>query len=133
MPVIEWSEDLSVGVPVLDGHHQRLLGLLNQLYEVIRRRDADDVIGHVLDALERYTVYHFAEEERLMEAAGYPDLAAHRNTHRILTGHVQQMMGEHRGNPGAFIAAELFEFLSDWLIHHIKSEDMAYREHLAGG
>lgn len=127
MPVIEWTDDLSVGVASLDGHHQRLIALLNQLHDVIRRADTSEVVGAILGELIRYTYYHFGEEERLMEVAGYADLAAHRQSHRAITERVREMEAEWEADPRSVIAAELFEFLADWLIHHIRSEDMRYR------
>jgi len=125
MPVIEWSDDLSVGVDVLDGHHKQLIHLMNRLYEVLRSND-EAVVGQVLGELIRYTYYHFGEEERLMEVRGYPDLDAHRQSHKVIAEHVREMEAEYDSNPRSVIAAELFEFLSDWLIHHIRVEDSRY-------
>lgn len=133
MPVVEWSDDLSVGVDILDRHHQRLIDLLNELYEVLRGDNGEAVVGKVLGELIRYTYYHFGEEERLMEVAGYDDLEAHRQLHRIIAEHVREMEAEFDANPRAVIAAELFEFLSDWLIHHIRMEDSRYAQALAQG
>ncbi|HSV28608.1 MAG TPA: bacteriohemerythrin [Candidatus Omnitrophota bacterium] len=133
MPAVEWSDDLSVGIEVLDGHHKRLIALLNDLAEVVRRQDAQEVVGRTLGELIRYTYYHFGEEERLMEEAGYDDLDAHRQSHRIIADHVRGMEAEWDANPRTVVAAELFEFLSDWLIHHIRVEDARYTPILAGG
>jgi hemerythrin len=132
MPVIEWSDDLSVGVDVLDNHHKRLIELMNRLHDVLRTND-EDVVGGVLGELIRYTYYHFGEEERLMEERAYPDLEAHRQSHRIIAHHVREMEAEYDANPRSLVAAELFEFLSDWLIHHIRNEDSRYTQALARG
>lgn len=131
MAVVTWSADMSVGVEALDKHHQRLIHLLNALHDVLRREDATAVVGETLGELIRYTYYHFGEEERLMEAAGYLDYHAHRQSHRVIAEHVRDMEAEFNANPRTVVAAELFEFLSDWLIHHIRTEDMRYRSALA--
>lgn len=127
MAVVEWSEEMSVGVASLDTHHKRLIALLNQLHDVIRRNDTQQVVGEVLGELIRYTYYHFGEEERLMELAGYGDLDAHRQSHRAITERVRELEAEWEADPRSVIAAEVFEFLADWLIHHIRNEDMRYR------
>jgi hemerythrin len=132
MAVIEWSEDLSVGVPVLDGHHQRLLELLNALFEAIRGPNSQETVGTVLGELADYTHYHFNEEERLLEQANFPNLAGHIKLHRAMTAKVDHLREEYRQDPRTVYAAELFEFLSDWLVRHIKSEDATYRPTLAG-
>ena len=131
MPIVEWTEELSVGVPSLDRDHRHLMELLNQLHEVIRRNDAREVIGAVLVELIHYTEHHFSAEEQLMAEAGFPGLDAHRQTHDRLRHSVRDYEAEFRDDPRNVIAAELFEFLCDWLLHHIKTEDMDYRAALA--
>ena len=127
MPIVEWTEELSVGVPALDRDHRHLIELLNQLHDVIRRNDASEVVGAVLVELAHYTAHHFAAEEELMARAGFPGLDAHRRTHAMLRQRVHDYEMEYRDSPRNVIAAELFDFLCDWLIHHIKTEDMEYR------
>ncbi len=127
MPIVEWTDELSVGVSSLDHDHQHLIGLLNQLHEVIRRKDAHAVIGAVLAELIAYTDHHFTAEETLMAEAGFPGLDAHRRTHDMLRRRVLDYQAEYLDDPHHVIAAELFDFLCDWLVHHIKTEDMEYR------
>lgn len=131
MKVVEWTDELSVGVASLDTHHQTLIDLLNQLHQVIRNNDTQQVVGEVLGELIRYTYYHFGEEERLLEQAGYDDLDAHRQSHRSIAERVRDMEAEWETDHRSVIAAELFEFLADWLIHHIRNEDMRYRSVLS--
>lgn len=131
MAIVEWTEELSVGVPSLDRDHRHLIDLLNQLYDVIRGNDAREVVGAVLVELVRYTRHHFAAEEALMARAGFPGLDAHRRTHEMLTRRVDDYQAEFLEDPRNVIAAELFDFLGDWLVHHIKFEDMDYRAALA--
>jgi hemerythrin len=128
--IVEWTEELSVGVPALDRDHQHLIELLNQLHDVVRRNDAREVIAAVLIELIRYTGHHFAAEEDLMARAGFPGLETHRHTHDMLRQRVRDYEAEFREDPRSVIAAELFDFLCDWLIHHIKTEDMEYRSAL---
>ncbi len=127
MPVIEWTDALSVGNPAMDTHHRHLIGLLDRLYGVVHEAHAETTVGSVLVALVDYVGFHFSEEEKLMEAAGYPDFEAHREGHRQLTETVLTMKDEYDFEANFIMAAELFEFLSDWLLHHIREQDMTYR------
>lgn len=132
MSVIEWTEDLSVGVTRLDEHHRRLIDLTNQLGVAIAAGDTERTTGSVLGELIRYVYYHFGEEERLMEAAGYGALDSHRRHHRAMAEHVRGLEEKFDRDPGAVITAELHSFLADWLLNHIRSEDMLYRAALSG-
>lgn len=131
MSVITWTEELSVGIDRLDAHHQRLIDLVNQLGMAVQTDDASHVTGLVLGELIRYVFYHFGEEERLMEAAGYADLPAHRQSHRIMAEHVRTLEKNYDADPSRVVAAELYAFLADWLMHHIRSEDLRYIPALA--
>jgi hemerythrin len=133
MSIIVWTEDMSVGVDNFDTHHRRLLDLVNQLGMAAGVGNARDVTGLVLGELVRYVFYHFGEEERLMEAAGYDDLAGHRQAHRVMAEHVRGLERDYDCDPDGVAAAELHAFLADWLVHHIRSEDAKYRPVLAGG
>lgn len=132
MPIVKWTEEMSVGVAALDRDHQRLLGLINQLYEVIRLPDAQAEVGAVIGELVHYAHRHCAAEEALMARAGYPGLEEHRKSHDLLRERVAEYQDEYRAAPRSVVAAELFEFLADWLIHHIRTEDRAYAPALAG-
>lgn len=131
MSIIQWTEELSVGVPRLDEHHRRLIDLTNQLGTAIAAHDAQTVTGTVLGELIRYVYYHFGEEERLMEAAGYADLASHRKHHKAMAEHVRGLEERFDRDPGAVVTADLHSFLADWLVNHIRSEDQRYRDALS--
>lgn len=131
MPIIQWTEELSVGVTRLDDHHRRLIDLTNQLGTAIAEGDTEHVTGAVLGELIRYVFYHFGEEERLMEAAGYADLPAHRQHHRAMAEHVRGLEERFNNDPGAVMTADLHTFLADWLVNHIRSEDLRYRATLS--
>jgi len=127
MQEIHWTQDMSVGVEQLDGHHRRLIDLTNQLGAAIAAGNSAPVTGAVLGELIRYVYYHFGEEERLMEEAGYADLPAHRQHHRAMAEHVRGLEDRYNNDPGAVICADLHSFLADWLVNHIRSEARLYK------
>ena len=131
MSDIQWTEDMSVGVEQLDGHHRRLIDLTNQLGTAIASHDAEQVTGAVLGELIRYVYYHFGEEERLMEEVGYAELTEHRQHHRAMAEHVRGLEDRYNNDPGAVITADLHHFLADWLVNHIRHEDRRYKTALA--
>lgn len=131
MSVIQWTEEMSVGVPRLDEHHRRLIDLTNLLGASIAAGDTQQTTGTVLGELIRYVYYHFGEEERLMEAAGYAELDVHRQHHKAMAEHVRGLEERFDRDPGAVVTADLHAFLANWLINHIRTEDLRYRNVLA--
>ena len=80
MPAIEWNNDLSVGVDLIDSDHKTLIDLINLVADSIEAGQSAKTIGDVVQLLYEYTEFHFIREEVLMEACGYSDLDNHRNT-----------------------------------------------------
>jgi hemerythrin len=125
MALIFWYDSMSVRIPEIDRHHQHLIDLLNQLYEGFIEVQSAQTIEILLQELVDYVAYHFAAEERFMEADQYTLLAEHRLEHAQLSQHVQEFFrdfreGRHR------IAMELLAFLSKWATAHILEMDGAY-------
>ncbi len=132
MTVVRWTQGMSVGVPSIDADHQALIGMVNQLDDAIKAAKGQERVGGVLDALLDYTVYHFGREEALMEACGYPDLEAHRHTHRVLRTQVAHIRDRHSGNPDTIRDREVLAFLKNWLTSHIMGRDKLYEPFMAG-
>lgn len=125
-----WTQDLSVGNDILDQHHQRLFALLAEI-----ELAGDDVGGRgtvvqTLRLLTDYIAYHFAEEEAMMEAAGFPFLELHRHSHLTIAMRVADMAAGLNEVNFRKIAGELRGFLSGWLVHHIEIEDFEYRPYI---
>ncbi len=125
MPLIAWNDTLSVGVPEYDEQHKVLVGLINELHEAMSKGRGREVTGQVLTKLASYTDRHFADEERRMQAANYPDFAAHRAKHQDLMRQVRERKASFDAGKGV-LTAELLGFLSTWLSTHIKGEDKKY-------
>lgn len=126
MPIIHWTPDFSVGVGSIDTDHKVLISLINQLDDAIRGGEPRDTVSRVLDALLDYTDYHFAREELLMRACGYPDIEAHARTHATLRAQVHDIRNRYQRNPESIHAREVLAFLKNWLAAHIVGRDKLY-------
>ena len=134
MPRFEWNAGYSVGDPVLDEQHRRMLAILSALAYALEGDVAPepDEVRAVFDALAGYITEHFAYEEQRIADAGYPEerIAAHRGEHNALLRTVQEFerVFERDGLPAL---DELMPFLyGDWLIHHICDTDRDYVAYL---
>lgn len=128
--LLQWKPEYSVGVEELDRQHRGLIELINHVSE-------DDIstglMGHVFEELQAYTKEHFTTEERLLKTAAYGDLKAHHKEHKAFEqwlSAVRQTYAMGVTSP-TLLAATVNTFLRDWLVHHILSSDMAYKDHIA--
>ena len=131
-PPLVWSEDYSVGHPGMDAQHRKLLALC---VEAERCADYDDPRGHevfhlVLNDLFRYADSHFAAEERLLAATGFPELQAHKDEHEMWLEHLADLLVTSLDTPPDI--PRLRRFLRSWWRQHILGTDMQYRDHLLG-
>jgi len=125
MPLITWSDKLSVGVKSIDAQHGRLVDTLNELHEAMLRGQAKEITGRLLKTLLRYTHDHFSAEEAILARADYPKLEAHKVLHRDLTRKVEAYIARYEKGEIA-LNSHLLNFLRDWLTNHIQQEDRAY-------
>lgn len=129
MPILPWSDMLSVGVKSIDQQHRKLIDILNQLGDVVNgTADAWDE-SVILSKLVEYTESHFAFEEALMRRVGYVGLEAHTLEHKQLFQQVAELMARNGAGEQAGAQA-LLVFLRDWLSSHIMGTDRALGQEL---
>ena len=121
-----WSEGYSVGDPILDGHHKSLLNMFNEISALLTKDKATDELLELVTKLKEYTEHHFSAEEVRMEASNYPDLASHREKHKVFVNQIESSYNRISDNPDE-VTEDLFIFLSQWLITHIQKDDQNYK------
>jgi hemerythrin-like metal-binding protein len=129
MSVLEWSEELSVGIHRFDEHHKALIGYINQLHDAMQVGKGKDALGKILAALIEYTASHFKAEEALMVKCNYPGYMAHKKEHASLTATVLELQGKFNSGQAA-LSVETIQFLKEWLTHHIMGTDKQYSPYL---
>ena len=126
--LIEWSDQLSVGIEEIDEQHKVLVNLANELNDAIINLHGREKSVSILNELIEYTRIHFAVEESLMRILDYPDYQTHKQHHEELVAEVRELQrkvnDEHKS-----ISFELLQFLKKWLINHIIHEDKLYGPH----
>jgi len=130
MPLMNWTDKLSVGIASIDEQHKKLVNLLNELYEGILAGHAKDVLDHVLDELLKYTKGHFSYEETLFAKTGYADSAAHKKEHDNLIKQVLEAQTKYKAGVTATHSLEVMKFLKQWLTNHIQGTDKKYGPHM---
>ncbi len=131
MSFYEWSDDMSVGVPLIDSDHQALIGFINELHDGVESGDELAALGATLGKLVAYIEFHFTREEKVLQACGFPDIEAHRSGHRDFTGRIRDVQDRYQREADAAMTRDLLEYLKDWLNHHILIQDKAYARCIA--
>jgi hemerythrin-like metal-binding protein len=132
MPLLVWRDQLSVGSPEIDGDHKHLINFVNQLHDAVTEAQSEKVVGKILMELIEYTRDHFAREEKLMSAAGYPDYPRHCKIHQALTAQVLRFAQRYLRTPTDQVKRELIDFLAAWLVDHIIKEDRRIGAYMRG-
>jgi hemerythrin-like metal-binding protein len=130
MALFEWTSQLSVGIESIDREHRGLVEMINELHDSMLAGQADSRLKSVLDRLIAYTKTHFRAEEQLFAKHNYPAAAEHRKEHELLTMNVLELQAG-LGAGRTRVTIETMRFLRDWLVSHIRKQDMAYKPFLA--
>jgi hemerythrin len=125
MAFFNWEDHFNVGIREIDTQHQKLVQMLNELYEAMKAGKGNDAVGKILNGMIQYTVSHFATEERYMKLHGYPDFDTHKKEHDSLTKQVSDLQEQFKTGQAA-LSMKVGNFLKSWLINHISGTDMKY-------
>ena len=129
MAFFEWKEEYSVNIKEIDQQHRKLVALLNDLYEALKRGEGKEALGTILSGLLAYTKTHFAAEERLMKTHDYPDYPLHKEKHERMTTRVLEYVSKFEAGK-IRSPIEISTFIKDWLQKHILQTDMNYSAYL---
>ena len=130
MPLMTWTDKMSVGVKVIDDDHKKLVGMVNQLYDGINAGQGKEALGKVLDGLVDYTKFHFHREEEFFAQTGYASAVAHKKEHDDLTKQVIDVQTKYKNGAVTTLSLEVMNFLKNWLVNHIQGSDKKYGPHL---
>ncbi len=130
MPLMEWTDKLSVGVPSIDAQHKKLVSMANTLYDAMKAGHGKEILDETLAGLINYTVTHFKYEEKLFAQTGYPATAPHLKQHEDLTKQVLAIQEKMKKGVSFAQSMEVMEFLKNWLTNHILVSDKAYGPYL---
>lgn len=122
--LMEWNDQLDIGLEEINRQHQALLHLINELYHLLKHNYGLSSIKRVVQGLIDYTANHFKYEEVLFEQIGYSQTKEHVEKHNHLVAQVLDF--QKRVERGDDIGDELMGFLKNWLSQHIMREDKAY-------
>lgn len=118
---VHWENDYTIGIKSIDNQHKKLFDLVNKLFELDENPNIKEEIRNILYAFRDYTIVHFSDEEEYMKSIGYPELEAHKETHR----HIVESLHHIIQTPAALniIKSKMRVVAKRVLIDHIVNED----------
>lgn len=125
--LIKWDDISSVNVKELDGHHKKLVSIINELFEVKGVNNPEE-INRLLDELTEYANYHLAAEEKYFKDFSYPDKANHEAQHQSYRDTIVKFRDSYHKSADPAVLSELTKFLGAWWINHINHQDIKYSD-----
>ena len=122
---IQWNNSYSVNVKELDDQHKYFLSLLNRLYRYIYANKSRDELKSILTDLVSYKSNHFATEEKYFDLYNYENSVEHKKEHQKLEQQISDFQNEFLEGKKD-ITVELVDFLENWLIDHLDTQDKKY-------
>ena len=129
MEFTRWTEQYSVGDPLMDAYHHIFFKTLEDLsreLESLAPEAVEDRIAFLLN----YASMHFESEEQLMRQVAFPELEAHQELHRAFKERLTGLQDRYLARPSSPVARELLELSEAWLREHILGEDRKYQPYL---
>ena len=122
---IKWNNKYCMGISIIDEEHKKLIGFLNKAIDAKEHGDNKEELQEVLEEMTKFALEHFKTEEAYMSKYEYPDYLLHYNEHLNFSLHMiiynnQVINGEYK------IMDELYNYLQEWLVHHIQKTDKKY-------
>ena len=125
MPLINWTDDWSVGIAEIDEQHKKLIDMINDLHAATLKGKGKDAVGPILSGLAGYAVEHFACEEGYFDRFNYADSLSHKLEHKKFIDKLARFQEDaERGK--AMLSLNIMNFLEEWIKDHIRVSDKGY-------
>ena len=128
-----WSSELETGYQSIDEQHKQLVTALNDLLFACQHGGHRDELKSTVDFLVAYTIKHFADEEEFQLKHNYPDYERHKLLHdkfKVVASELAERLLQDGATIG--LIAEVRSTVGDWLVSHIKGEDIKIALHARG-
>jgi hemerythrin len=129
MALLSWSPQYQIGNDIIDTEHEELFRLVNDFHSRWVAAHERQDIARVFNQLIVYAEMHFRHEEMIMEDAGYPNLAQHRQIHEAMVETIFQLHQAYMED-NLHLEMKTMKFVKSWLVEHILQNDYQFRDFL---
>ncbi len=122
MPIIAWDGSIAIGHAVIDEQHKTLVDIINKLHTAITDGSEKKDLQRIFMDLYRYSLYHFQEEDAIMNKSCYKLRREHQHEHESFVNELDALAAKVK-NGDAQIGMEALNWLVGWLLNHISVTD----------
>ncbi len=126
-----WTKELETGNLQIDTEHKELIQAINNLLTACSSGKGRAEVANTVDFLAQYTKTHFAHEQVLQQKYHYPDYPNHKKYHedfiKVVDGIAARLKAQ---GPTIQLVGEVNMQVGNWLINHIKREDVKVAKHI---
>jgi hemerythrin len=123
-----FTDELLIGIDIVDAQHRSLFESLNTLSQAIQDGVTEDALMLQLALIAQRTIFHFHTEEELMKAHHYPRRTVHGAEHLDLILKVREI--QYTSAKGQSVTMDTTRFLAEWFGHHVLSLNMDYAAYI---
>jgi hemerythrin len=127
MVLINWDESFSVKVSEIDGEHRKIVDMINELHNAMRKKQGREILTRIIEGLVNYATTHFKTEEMYFAQFSYPDVKSHIEEHVEFTRKISEFKAAFdSGKLG--LSIDVLDYLDEWITNHIKVVDKKYSQ-----
>ena len=126
--MIQWTDSLATGHPIVDNDHKQLISTLNELEVALQKGTAKEQIAQMISFLNQYAREHFAREESHMARVKCPSYHENCQAHREFTSRLDVWVSRlQQQGANTSLVLEVFRETSGWIRAHIMRIDCQLR------
>ena len=126
---LDWSDDMSVGIPEIDHEHQHFIGLIKDLNQAIVSRTELAEIRKKLQAILDHAGTDAAIEDGILRQKNYPQASDHAQSHQIMDVRIREILDKLNENSTLYQWIEASLQVKTILIRHLLNEDLKIRDY----
>ena len=130
MPLIAWTNQMNVGVKLLNNDHKMLMNLINNLHDGLVTGRTKPDLEDTFERLIAFTRLHHAHEEKFLAEAGYHDFQMHEQEHGQMVEQLLELQIQFTSTAQLGAEMEIVQQLRVWLFKHIQGADQQFIPHL---
>ena len=126
MSIIEWDDSYSVNNDEIDKQHKEWIDIYNKMHDSMMSRESSiEQTTEILQAMSNYAQNHFNYEEEYMREINFPDIVAHRRSHKDFESLIYSYSRDIEAGK-MVLNTKVIKLIRNWLMEHITVEDKKY-------
>ncbi|MBE9466735.1 MAG: bacteriohemerythrin [Bacteroidetes bacterium] len=123
--LVEWKNDLVIGIDELDQQHKKLVDIANQLFVAFKKEKGKKEIKEIIKGLSDYASYHFSTEENYFNKFSFSDTKSHINEHQVFIKEIINFQNDFNKGKVRFLD-DFMTFVKSWIVNHFTNVDKKY-------